>query len=184
MLLFQIPLFSRFTWVGKGRSLCDKKKYMCIDDLGFLVHYTDEKDLTLEVLRKHRFAREETRVFIEAKDLTEAIEIFFRDFEGATTGGDENPEQKAIWINTEKPFLELPHCDRMNRNKKDEFICGEICDDDVGEYGMCILEGYDDPENCPIANFFDNISKKTSLEEVETERGTFKLRRSKMATIV
>ena len=57
----------------------------------------------------------------------------------------------------------------MHRNKRGELTCGGPVGmyDDAGEYGMCTLEGYDSPDNCPVSDFCSLVCNKGDDIEIK-----------------
>jgi len=176
MPLYKIPLWERYTYVDSDARflfLC-KAKCLHIDQVGLFVYYTDEKHLDPDFIRKHLIFRKRTHCIIEADNPEKAITTFFNEWEGAMIGGDCD-ECKALWINKEEEIIELPHCDLMRRNSQDEFICGEPMESGNGEFGMCVLEGYDGFEECPVAHFYhvlyEKEEKRKDVIKLQTKDG-------------
>lgn len=70
----------------------------------------------------------------------------------------------ALWIDKKRYIFELPHCELLHKNTNNEFICGEPSEEDEGsqgEWGMCVLEGFSAPQNCPISEFYKNWRNKS-----------------------
>lgn len=158
--VFRIPVKERFTSVGKTATTFGRCKYTAVDGRGLLVYFDNESDVNPEFIRKHLIGRRDNFVNIVAKSPGEAIGVFLYSFEGAQIGGDSEDE-KAMWINREKAILELPYCSLMHKNSDEKLTCGvpDIKKDNNGEFGMCVLEGYDAPDNCPLSEFFREVSK-------------------------
>lgn len=158
MPLFEIPIFRRLISVGNIYRFGKKTKVMDVDNVGFYLHYDEEWQKTdFDFIRKHLQQRVDEKVYIEEANVHLALKKFYHEYKGTKIGGPKK-EQKAIWIDDKKFIFELPHCPRMGKNKKGEFICSSCsggeeddveCDDDSNR--MCILEGYEAPENCAIA---------------------------------
>lgn len=169
MPLYEIPLWERQIKCSRfpAWTAC-----LHVDEVGVYVYGDDDNTppLTTDFLRRCLTLRNPTRAFIEASTPEEAVQKFYQEYEGAQTGG-EKPEAKALWINTEKPILELPNCDKLHKNRREEFICGtpihnlprhklygDKSVENNGEHGMCILEGYDNPSfHCPIKNYYHQL---------------------------
>ena len=161
MALYEIPLYERFTIVGKP-SAFKKIKCLHIDEVGLFVHHDKKEQLKPDVIRKHLILRKETYCSVEANSPEEAIKIFYAEWDGAKIGGD-SPESKALWINKEEKILELPRCDRLRKNKEGQFICGKLIENGIlsgnGEFGMCVLGGSDHPlKLCPMTPFREQIN--------------------------
>ena len=157
--VFRIPIKERFTSVGETAITFGPSKYTVVDGVGLLVYYDNEENVNPEFIRKHLIGRRDNFAYIVANSPGEAIGMFLYNFEGAQIGG-ESEDKKAIWINREKSILEMPYCPLMHKN--DRFVCGPPTSPDnnsQGEYGMCVLEGYDAPDNCPIPKFFHEVFK-------------------------
>lgn len=173
--LFEIPLYQRLIKTCHFPTI---ERCLHIDEVGVYVRCSsDDPPLTTDYLRHFLTLREKTKAYIWAKDAKEAIQKLYDEWEGARVGG-ENPEAKALWINREEPISELPHCDKLHMNRREEFVCGRpihsIEDhpdqhdehwNNNGEYGMCYLQGYSSPEDCPIAEFYRNYPVETIRAE-------------------
>lgn len=97
-----------------------------------------------------------------------AIDIFSQEFEGARVG----EKSKAWRIDSSDKILELPHCSRLHKNSRGEYICGEPVEDnfDNGEFGMCVLEGYDYPdEECPLHLFYQKFYEMEAAKTLPIE---------------
>lgn len=150
-MIYKIPLYERYIEVIK--SLYYKSKCVHIDKVGLFVYYNSDKELDPSFIRRHIALRRKTWCFVEANSPEDAVKTFFNEWEGAKIGG-ECEECKALWINREEYITEFPPCKLLHKNKKDEFICGEPSTDGAGEFGMCMLEGYDPPGfNCQLILF-------------------------------
>lgn len=64
----------------------------------------------------------------------------------------------------EGAIVRMADCEKRHKNIRREYTCGvpkhniENQDDETnmnGEFGMCCLEGYDFPEDCPLNNLED-----------------------------
>ncbi len=167
MSLFKIPVWERYIETSHIRStvVC-----LHIDAVGVFIYCgADTPSLTTDFIRRHLVGKRSFYAFIEAPSIGNAISQFYKDWEGAQIGG-ETDEAKALWINTEKSIIQLPACIKRFKNKNDEFTCGmpihDIKDhpdrDDYhfnnnGEDGMCVLEGFDAPEDCPVERYYDKL---------------------------
>lgn len=159
--LYELPLIARKINVGK--SMFGLSKCLHIDEVGVFVYYDTENQLDQDFIRRHLVFREETNCIVEAGTPEEAIKIFFEEWEGAKIGG-ASEGSKALRINREKLILELPFCELLDKNSMGEFICGEESlenDSGNGIFGMCVMENYDAPDNCPIAEFYGAVFCRT-----------------------
>jgi hypothetical protein len=150
-MLYQIPLFERFL----GTSLFGRAKCLSVDNVGLFVYYEGDKSkLRKRYIRSCLIGRKSTACIVEAPNIVEAIKTFYNEWWGASIGG-ETEESKALWINRQESILELPFCELLHRNKREEFICGEENKESEGngEFGMCVLQGYDAPDECPLSKF-------------------------------
>jgi hypothetical protein len=159
--LYRIPLIERFIDASKPPSSGNKLVCMNIRGIGVFIYYREDADLNIVGLSKTLVGIKDTECLIEADTPQEAIEKFYNEWEGAKTGGD-SPESKALWISEKRKTLQYPPCELMHRNKRNELTCGKPVDayDDAGEYGMCTLEGYDSPDDCPVSDFFQLVCNK------------------------
>lgn len=102
-----------------------------------------------------------SRAEIEANSITEAIDEFHLNYDGANCG----TKYKALWIETSKynPICVYPKCSLMYReNKSGRFSCGTY-DGDFNPPG-CILNQYDPPEDCPVHNFLEEYSNSVKKQ--------------------
>ncbi len=172
--IYKLPLKERFA----GSDHFSRAKLMHVDEVGLYFYYsshkTPEEEITPELIRRHMIGRRDTYAVIEANNPLHALVIFHREFEGARVGGSASKMHKALWIDTEnKQIKEMPFCARLNKESKySHYICGEEEKDEDGgylngngEWGMCILEGYDAPSGCPINQFYKDKYNKQHVEE-------------------
>ena len=164
MPIYEIPIIKRIVNVTKNATRFPKKiETMHIDAVGIFLCYDEESQKDVNFIRKHLVYRESGRCYIEAINLKEAIKKFHTEYEGVRTGGKRR-KARAMWINEEEYIFELPHCELLHRNKEGEFICGNLSEEgegDQGEWGMCVLEGYNAPGNCVISEFYHNWRQKS-----------------------
>lgn len=156
MSIFKIPFFQRYTALGGLSSFVKKRKYLSVDGIGMLVFYDEENQLAPEAIRRNLLSARSGDYFVEAENLEEALEIF-RKLEGFNTG----EKKRALWIDESEEILKLPHCNLLNKNNKEEFICGESNDEGQGIFGVCVLQGggYDYPKECPIAPILQTLAE-------------------------
>ena len=153
-MLYEIPVLQRFTKIGKLNS-----RYAClhIDEVGLFVYHDNGQRIKHNFVRRHIILQRKTQCIIEGDSPEKAIQRFFSDWEGSKIGG-ESEESKALWINRAEPILELPNCSKLHRNQNEKFICGEEeGKTGQGVFGMCVLENYDYPTNCPLYSFHDQL---------------------------
>lgn len=124
----------------------------------------DEKELTVENIRKHHILVGDNFCIVEAENVQESIRKFYKNWDGANIGGKEE-NAKALWIDRTKSIIELPYCQFLRTSDEGRFICGEqVPGECYGKRGMCVLEPAIDPPpsgNCPI----DEIDLKSSLSQ-------------------
>ena len=158
MPLYEIPCLMRYVKLDP-QTMHSRVVCLHIDNVGLFVYYDKEEQLDPAYIRRHLIGRTDVRCLIEADNVEEAIKKFFNEYKGLLIGGEEE-EARALWINREKEILELPFCAQMHKNKKGRFICGEEeGENGNGEFGMCMLEGYDAPDKCVVAEFYGNFHK-------------------------
>lgn len=148
--IYRIPTCERFTIVGDKRMF-QRSKYLVVDGIGVCVDYDKEEDLDPRNIRRHLIGLRTSYILIEAESPDRAIERFFTELHGAHAG--ENGEKsKALWISPDEPILEYPPCALLHRSRERRYICGpEEGENGNGEFGMCVLEGYDAPGfYCPM----------------------------------
>lgn len=149
-MLYSIPLFERC--IGERHD--SKVKCLEVDGVGIFVYYENGKELDPKFIRSCLVGRKDTSCIVEADSPEKAIETFLNEWEGARIG----TKYVALWINPKKPIKELPSCELLRKNKRDQYICGEeVGEDGNGEYGGCVLECYDPPDECPIKDFNDSV---------------------------
>jgi hypothetical protein len=95
---------------------------------------------------------------VEASTLKGALGQF-RKFKGAQVGS----KNKALELDPgdKSQFaIKYPSCELLHKNRRGRYICGEENseeDDCNGQYGMCIMDGSDPPDNCPINDFMGKV---------------------------
>lgn len=153
MKLWRTPLLQR---VLRTDGLACRQKLMELDGVGFFYEYNNDEELKPSFIRKHLQLRDSTVTLIDAMTVTQAVNKFFDEWDGAKVGG-KNEEAKALWIDRERIIREIPSCHLLNKSKEDRFICGVETTNGNGEFGMCVLEGYDAPEGCIISDYYNMI---------------------------
>jgi hypothetical protein len=113
-----------------------------VDNLGIFITHNKDSDLSDENIRRHLVARSQDKFVVVADCPHRALEQFF-DEPGAKTGGS-GKEDKAMWIRDNDPIFEYPDCPEMHMTDSD-IICG-----DPDWHSMCIFDGADPPEECPL----------------------------------
>jgi hypothetical protein len=167
--LYLIPLIERFIDTTKPTGSGNKLVCININNVGAFIYYQEDADLNIVGISRTLVGRKDTQCLIEAYTPQEAIKKFYNEWQGAKIGGN-SPESKALWISKERKILQYPSCELMHRNKRNELTCGEPVDayDDAGEYGMCTLEGYDSPDDCPVSDFCRLVCDKGDDIEIKT----------------
>jgi len=155
-MFYYVRTFKRSITVSDFPIKC---KCLKIDEVGVFVSYRREEELDIHFIKNHAAIRYSGYCVIEADNFEKAVKTFYNEWEAAKIGG-ENEESKALWIARNCHILELPPCELLNRNKKGEFICGQERENGNGEFGMCVLENYDEPFDCPIDKFYSAIYEK------------------------
>lgn len=151
--LYKIPLHMREITVS---NFGFKGKCMKLDGVGFFIRYDKENELDPNFIRRHLAFRKGTFCIVEADTPEDAVKTFYEEWEGAKIGGQEE-EAKALWIDRELEIEELPYCENLNISSRGEYICGTEEESGNGEFGMCVLEQYDPPDDCPIADYREKI---------------------------
>ncbi len=156
MRLWKFPLMQRIIALdgSVGMYHFGKTKLMELDHVGFFLRYEKEEDVTPDYIRRHLHWRERTWALVDAPNITQAINTFYNEWEGAKTGGNHE-EAKALWIDREEEIIEIPYCNLLNTSKDKRYICGEEAFNGNGEFGMCILENYDAPDSCAIGDYYN-----------------------------
>ena len=164
MPLFEIPICRRVVNVTRNASCFYRKvEIMHVDEVGIYLCFNEETEKDISFIRRHLVRVEGGRCIIEAGSPHRAIKRFYIKYEGARIGGQYR-KTKALWINEDEYIFRLPHCDLLHKNRDGEFICGKLSKEgegNQGEWGMCVLEGYDSPESCPISEFHCNWRQKS-----------------------
>lgn len=143
--VYKVPVFTREMLISPdGRY----QKCTELDGLGFFVKYDDESQLKPGNIRKYLHGRRQEPLYVVAENLIEALRNFFR-YPATKIGSNLKPENKAMWLAPGKPIEVLPRCRLLHRIPgAGQFVCGKM-----GEYGGCVLEGFDTPDGyCPIGN--------------------------------
>jgi hypothetical protein len=127
---------------------------MELDHVGFFYKYNKPEELKPDFIRRHIHFREGIKTYIDAPTVTQAINTFYNEWDGAKVGGKKE-EQKALWIDRELTIYEMPHCTLLNKSRLEgRYICGtETNKDGSGEFGMCLIEGFDAPCDCTIHDY-------------------------------
>lgn len=154
--LFRVPLLERFAEVSTRGS---RTSVMVVDGVGLFVKHDPDQMVTHDLVRRCLIGVKHNVCLVEAKSVSGAVEKFLNEWEGARTGGGRGPASFALRIDPSRPIVKLPFCENLHRNRTQEFICGpEAGQSGNGEFGMCVLQGYDSPEECPIARFYEEHS--------------------------
>jgi hypothetical protein len=166
MPYYKLPLHQRETFMD-GAQIFGKEKLMCVDGIGFYVRYLEgqEKLLTPHEMRRHLMCGKDTHTIIKAHNITEALDIFYRDFKRA--GDDRKPTHKSLYIDTHYKFIEVFYCPEIRMRDKEgkpfTIKCGGLANDYCG----CILDGYDaESDYCPIARYYDKYYKLQELNKL------------------
>lgn len=157
--LFRIPIIQRCTETEPGVFMT--QKVIVMDGVGVFVKFRGEPPAP-EDLRRYLMCRKATFVLVEAQSLAEAVKQFY-EWEGAKAGGGQGPESFAMWIDATRPIIRLPDCENLHYDHRGRFICGpETMENGEptgnGEFGCCVLDGFDPPEECPIEDFYKWLS--------------------------
>jgi hypothetical protein len=174
--LYQLPVYYRFIRIGgchKRSSL--KVECRSVNGVGVVVYYEHKRQLDTELIKESRFKIKETIYTVEAEKCSSAVCRFLSENRGALIGGEEF-NKKALWINNDKPILELPLCPFMRKNKDEKFICGEQVEFGYsGEFGMCIIENYKPTHYCTMVDYKDRFMKYQErylhFAEIDKESG-------------
>jgi len=164
MPLFEIPIRRRVVNVARNATCFYRKvEIMHVDEMGIYLCFNEETEQDVSFIRRHLVGVEGGKCIIEAGSPHRAIKRFYIKYEGARIGGQQR-KAKALWIDEERYIFQLPHCELLHRNRSGEFICGRPSkegDGNQGEWGMCVLEGYNSSESCPISEFHCNWRQKS-----------------------
>ncbi len=155
--IIRLPLVERFTVIGR-ETRAETSVLMEVDEVGLFVYYRKEHENHVptpeEVRRRHLIGLKHTHCYIEASTLSGAINRFFREWPGATTG----KKAQALMVD-ERPDARIevyPECQHMHYTEDETIVCGKVQSDGInGEHGGCVLEGFDPPGfPCPIERFW------------------------------
>lgn len=198
MTIYLFTLKERFTWLDGVRGVRDPKAVftaVLVDGLGVCVYHLPDQAITVPDLRCRLICLQTTKCRIEADNLPRALERFFSEWEGAVKSpvlveglsrwrawwlrfldrhGWLIMKSPALSVDPDEPVLELPDCSRLHHNRRGEYLCGipqGNSEDAQGEFGMCVLEGYEAPTSCPISSFLGRVYElkrkgDLSIEEV------------------
>lgn len=151
MKLWEIPLLQRV--ISVDGHFHAKIQVMELDHVGFFFKYNKSEELKPDFIRRHIHWREGTKTYIDAPTVTQAINRFYDGWAGAKVGGKKE-EQKALWVDRELTIYEMPHCTLLNKSREGRYICGpETYKNGSGEFGMCLIEGFDAPSDCTIHDY-------------------------------
>lgn len=169
--LYELPIYIRSTSFNHAPGKKTVKSILCVDGVGFFATHDENGDISPEECRRYLMGRSLTRIYIKATSPIAAIALFYAKYEGARIGGTKSVESKAIWlaINEEHPIYQLPDCPLMREHSKThEYICGDEIQYGSGEYGMCLLEGFDPPDSCPLIDtIWQETIKKHKIEWID-----------------
>lgn len=164
-MIYEIPVKKRF--IGDEFS----RYHDCIEVDGFgIFMHADTKDKLTEKFSRHclRGIIDKT-CLIEADTPHEAINKFHNEQHGANIGGPFR-KSKAIWIDETRRILEFPPCKHLHKAANGDLVCGPPQKDGSGEFGYCVLEGFDAPDfDCPIDSFYGDVTSAETLENMTIE---------------
>ncbi len=157
----RLPLVERFTVIGhelKARTAT----LMEVNGNGLFVYHKKDHIPTPEEVRRHLVGLKRTQCHIEEPTLGKAINRFFNERQGVTTG----KKAKALQLDggADARFEVYPECKHMYATEKETPVCGKLQTDGInGEFGGCVLEGSDPPGfPCPIKKFW--LMKRAGTE--------------------
>lgn len=181
-MIYQIPVYERYTQFG---SFFLKRKCLKVDAIGLFVYYSRAEEIAdPTIIRGRLIFRRKSQCLIEARNLQDAIERFYDEIEG-TSMDVFVPQENALWLDTDGIIQELPNCKRLHKSERDQYICGRLLEDGDGngEYSMCVLEGYDYPDDCPMQEFREQFyfRKKVGLLPIQ-QIGPYRLVRAEDIT--
>jgi hypothetical protein len=173
-LFYEIPIEKRH--IGDCHGFSEFIECVEINGRGVYVYGNNKEELTPEYVRKCLVGITKLKRLIEASSPQEAIDFFHSKYRGAIIGGNGRKD-KAAWIDETESILELPNCHDRHVNENGDLICGpEVGDNGNGEFGMCVLEGFDPPShNCPVSTFLHGIADNEGGAIETQEIGGFKV---------
>lgn len=119
-MVYRVPIYTRTIKTQNWAPYCT---YMHIDKVGAYVHYKDKSELTVNNLRRYLAARQSHIIHIKADNPVHFLEKFQEDYPESRVGGPGR-EEKVIWIEDNKPIIELPDCPYLFETEEG-FRCGD-----------------------------------------------------------
>lgn len=174
MKFYRFPVYRRFVSIGVPVGLQGMFKLMDVDGFGIYVYYdykTKPEHITPQLIRHCLIGERLDYCLLEAESIEEALDKFYAEIAGAQVGGEE-PKHKAVYIDDSREIIELPGCELIHRNTKNDYICGKPDPESEGlngEFGMCIFEGFDVPWGCQPGGY--QIVLRDLKPKVEEFRG-------------
>lgn len=162
MRIYQLPICMR--QIKAGRLAQRSVNSICADiggGLGAFIYFSNNNggedlvsiDLANVVIKNGK-------MLIKAKECKSAIEMF-HDYEGTKIGG-EILESRALWLNKNKPIIEFPYCSMLCIHEDNRFTCGELMEDNEGEFGECVVKTstkHKTSLDCIFLSFRENLRK-------------------------
>jgi len=181
--LYRIPIAWRSTHSGHFGRGCLNERALCVDNVGFFYYAAKgEPNHHDFYYRYFLMCRQFGHIIIEAESFHEALTKFYKEWYGATVGGDDE-ESKAVWITRTggygDPILQLPKCSMTCWECDDNWdgirlVCGGVkCHQDCiydqggdccGSHPECGMSNDDfDCDDCPATKdiYPSPIMKKT-----------------------
>ncbi len=151
--LVKLPVMTRFvTFVGLPATIA-RTTLRVVDGIGLYVYHRSETVPSDDEIRRMLIGRERKYVYVEAASIAEALLRFPEQFPGAVTG--ERAFALELQPSEHWPIKIYPECSRMYETAKGYIVCGQPLPDQLnGEWGGCIIEGFEPPANCPIEKHF------------------------------
>ena len=157
--IVKVPVKKRFTSIVDLPPLPGSRTTLCaVDGIGLFVHHTSPECPSDDEIRRHLIGVERIYLLVEADSIAEAILKFPDQYPAAMVG--ERAMALKIEPSETYPFEIYPPCPLMHLTRLGYIVCGKPEPDGMnGEYGGCIIDGFDPPENCPIEKYFEEEGK-------------------------
>lgn len=131
-----------------------KEELRVIDGVGLYIYYRGASPTDNQV-RCHLVGGQRVFMLIEADTIDLALTKFMEECPGAMAGTRGSPAMD-LRPSVLYPIEIYPECSRMNWTSRGFLVCGKPEADGLnGEFGGCIIDGCEPPEDCPIRDYHE-----------------------------